>query len=91
MARINESNTLTKHTICKCKCKFDSKKCNSNQKQNNDKYQYEYKNPRKNQVCEKEHVWNPSTCTCENGKYLESIFDDSVITCDPKNFNEKKR
>ena len=49
----------------------------------------------------KEHyIWNPATCSCENGKYLASITDDdSVITCDeiieetkiiPINFNEKK-
>ena len=47
-------------------------------------------------------VWNPSTCICENGKYLASTMDDSVITCDeviesyseemkaiPTNFNKK--
>ena len=37
--------------------------------------------------------------SCKNGKYLASIIDDSVTTCDkvmeetktiPKNFNEKK-
>ena len=32
----------------------------------------EYKNP-------KEHN---ATCSCKNGKYLGSIIDDSVITCD---------
>ena len=46
-------------------------------------------------ICE-----NPATCSCKSGKYLESIIDDSVITCDeiieektkavPVNFNEKK-
>ena len=30
----------------------------------------------------KSYIWNPSTYTCENGKYLGSIIDDSVITCD---------
>ena len=29
----------------------------------------------------KYYIWSPSTCGCENGKYLESITDDSVITC----------
>ena len=29
-----------------------------------------------------------STCICENGKYLASIMDDSMITV-MKNFNEK--
>ena len=49
---------------------------------------------------EKDHIQNPVTCSCENGKYLASIIDDSVITCDeiieetntvPTNFNEKKQ
>ena len=37
----------------------------------------------------------PSTCNCENGKYLASIMDDSAIMCDkiiaetvPTSFNE---
>ena len=43
-------------------------------------------------------IWNPATCSCENGKYLASIIDDSVIACDeiveerktvPTNFNEE--
>ena len=33
-------------------------------------------------VSEKDHVWNPATCNCENWKYLESIMDDSAIICD---------
>ena len=45
------------------------------------------------------NIMNPATCSCENGKYLASIIDNSVITCDeitdaetktiPTNFNEK--
>ena len=27
-------------------------------------------------------TWNPATCICKNGKYLASIIDDLVITCD---------
>ena len=30
----------------------------------------------------KDCVWNPAMCNCENEKYLASIMDDSVITCD---------
>ena len=51
-------------------------------------------------MCEKDYIWNPATCSCKNGKYLESIIiDDSVITCDEiieetksisTNSNEKK-
>ena len=55
-------------------------------------------------MCKKDYFWNPATCSCENGKHLASITNDSVITCDeiieetktiptktvPTNFNEKK-
>ena len=30
---------------------------------------------RKHHVCEKDYIWNPSTCSCENRKYLASIID----------------
>ena len=36
----------------------------------------------KKHICEEDYIWNPSTCSCENGKYLVSIIDDSAITCD---------
>ena len=29
-----------------------------------------------------ENIWNPATGNCENGKYVGSIVDNSVITCD---------
>ena len=48
------------------------------------------------------YVWNPAACNYDSGKYLESIMDDSGITCDgvivsndeetktsPINYNEK--
>ena len=50
-------------------------------------------------VCEADYIWNPRTCTCENGKVLESIIRDLVFTCDeilemtktiPTNFNENE-
>ena len=28
------------------------------------------------------NIWNSATCSCKNGKYLASINDDSVVTCD---------
>ena len=47
----------------------------------------------------KYYIWNPGTCSCENGRYLASIMDDWVMTCDKifeeetktvtANFNEK--
>ena len=76
---INESKTLTKHISCKCKCKFDGRKCHSDQWWNNNKCRCDC---RKRHVCGKDYVWNPATSNSENGKYLASIMDDSVIICD---------
>ena len=76
---INESKILTKHKSCECKCKFHARKCNSNQKWNNDKCWYKCK---KHHICEKGYIWNPATCTYENGTYLASIIGNSVITGD---------
>ena len=59
--------------------KFDNIACNLNQKSNNDKCQYECE---KYYTFKKDYSWNPSTCICENSKYLESIADDSVIVYD---------
>ena len=45
----------------------------------------------------KYYIWNAATCSGENGKYLASITDDSLISCDeiieetktvPTNFNK---
>ena len=94
---INESKILTKHVSRKCGCKFHGRKRNSDQKWNNDTCRCERK---KHHICEKDYIWNPAACSCENGKYLASIIDDLVITCDEildavetkavaTNFNEK--
>ena len=94
---INESKTLTRHISCECKCKFDGRKCNSDQWCDNDKCCCEC---RKCHVCEKDYICNPATFSCENGKCLASIMDNSVIICDEviesyneeeSNFNEKKQ
>ena len=67
------------HISCEHKCKFDGRKCNENQKWNIDKCWCECK---KHNISEKNYIWNPSTCSCKNGKYLASIIDDSVVRCD---------
>ena len=82
VTRINESKALAKHISCECKCESDGRKCNSNQNWNNDKCQYECKNRRKHYACEKDYIWNLSTCTCKNDKYLGSMIVDSVVICD---------
>ena len=104
ITRINEYKTSAKYISWKSKYKFDGRKYTSNQMWNNNKCQYEWKTPRKHHACKKYYSWNPSTCTSENGKYLENIADDSIITCDeiiyavrsearktmPINFSDKK-
>ena len=35
-----------------------------------------------NFLVEKDFIWNLATCGCENCKYLSSIIDDSLVTCD---------
>ena len=87
---INESKTLTKHISCKCKCRFDGRKCNSDQWWNNDKCWCKRK---KRHVCEKDYVSHPPTCSCENGKYLASIMDDSVIISNEviESYNEETK
>ena len=75
----NESEILTKDISSECKWKFDEKKCNSNQKWNKNKCWCECK---KRHICEKECIWNPATCSSRKRKYLASIVDNSVITCD---------
>ena len=48
-------------------------------------------------MCEKNYIWNPTTCICKNEQYLASIIGDSVITCDEiidakaKSNNEKTK
>ena len=53
-----------------------------NQKWNNDKCRYGCNNPKEQRVCKRSYIWNPATCSCENGKHVENIIGDSVITCD---------
>ena len=62
----NETRAILKHFSCDFKCKFNSSTCNSNQKWNNETCQGECKSYRN---YEKDYY--------KNGKYLQSIADDS--------------
>ena len=97
---INESKILPNNISWEYRCRFDGRKWDSDQSLNSNKCWCECK---KRNVCEKDYVWKPATCSCENGKYLTSIMKDSTITCDeiiksyaeeaktiPTNFAEKK-
>ena len=34
------------------------------------------------QIYENYYIWKLATCSCDNGKYLACIMDDSDITCE---------
>ena len=36
---------------------------------------------KKHNTCEKGYIWNHTTCSSKNGKYLANVMDDSVIKC----------
>ena len=78
---INESKGLTKHISCECKCKFDGRNWDSNPKGNNDKCRCVFKNLKECDVCKKDDIRNPAKCTCENGRSLKIVIDNSVVTC----------
>ena len=75
----NEVKTMIKHISCDCKCKLDSSTCNSNQKWNNRTCQSECKIY---STCKKGYSWNTTTYVSDNGKYLKSAVNDSVMACD---------
>ena len=58
------------------------RKYNSYQKWNKGKCQFESKNSIKHRVCKEHYVSNPSVSACETNKYLKSIVNDLVLTCD---------
>ena len=33
----------------------------------------------KHHICDKDYIWNSAACSCEYGKYLPNIRDDSVM------------
>ena len=82
ITEVNELKTLTKYISCKYYFKFDGRKFNSDQKWNSNEFQCECKNLKEHHVCKKHYIWNPAAYSCENGKYVGNIIDNSVITCE---------
>ena len=39
-------------------------------------------NPKERSACKQDYISNPPTCSFESGRYLKSIIDSSIITCD---------
>ena len=85
----DEAKAMTEHILCDCKCKLISATCNSNQKWNDKTGQCECKNYHN---CEKNYIWNPSSCICENSKYWKSVADTlvTVIVIVMNNLSIKK-
>ena len=74
----NEATAMIELISCNCKCKFNRTTCNSKQKWNK-LCQCECKNY---QNCRKNYSWIPSTCICDNSKYLKSISNTAVTERD---------
>ena len=79
ITRINEEKISVQHISCNCKRKLTVQRV------------IQIKNRIMTHVnvhikinihAKKYYRWNPSTCICENGKYLNSIINESVIVCD---------
>ena len=45
---------------------------------------------KKRHVCQKGYFWNPG-CSCQSGKYLASIMDDSVIKTNLSQIMKKRK
>ena len=63
---MNVSKTLKKHISCECKYNLTKENVIQINGGDNDKCPCECKN---HNVCEKDYIWNPSTCNCENGNF----------------------
>ena len=75
---INGSKTLAKHPSCECECTFDWRMFGILLHVAG--FQTFFK--RMWMYIWLKNVWNPATCSCENGQYLTSIMVDSEIMCD---------
>ena len=62
---------MKEHISCDCKCKFSSTTCTLNHKWQNKTCHCESKNDCKSK---EDNGWNPSTCICENSKYLKVLL-----------------
>ena len=71
---INEWKTLTKHISCEYKCKFDGIKWNSNQSGIMINVDVNVKNS----IREKDHIWNPTTCSCKNFYILLAFLSITI-------------
>ena len=63
LARINETRKIVWHETCKCICRLTSAICNDRQEWNENKCRCKCKEGLVSKlVCDKGHMWNPSTC-----------------------------
>ena len=74
----NGSKKLTKHISCNVNVDLMEENIN----QINGGVMIKVHAGVKNNINVKRIMFKPVTCSCENGKYLASIMDDSAIMCD---------
>ena len=74
---VNETRFIDQHESCKCKCGLNKSLHNSKQKWNRDECRCQCKDLDDWSSCEKDYMWNPSTCdcvcnrVCKIGEYLD--------------------
>ena len=61
--------------MCKCKCRLDASIFNNKQRCSDNKCRCQCKEMIDKGKCDKEFVWNPSSCECEcdKSRYLGEI------------------
>ena len=73
LARINETRKIVWHETCICICRLTSAVCDDKQEWSKTKCICERKEDLIGKLtCDKGYMWNPSTCSCECGKYCET-------------------
>ena len=80
----NKSKILTKDISCKNKFSFDKKNVIQIDRTITINIDVSAKN-----VMHVKKIIFGITCSCENGKYLASIMNDSAITCEVKKCDKK--
>ena len=68
MSRTNETKDIKWHEKCKCECRLDENVSSNKQCWNKNKRRSECKELSDNGVCEKDFIWNPSSCEWECNK-----------------------
>ena len=84
VSRVNEIRFLVQHESCGCKCRLNEIVRNVKQKQKRDECRCECKELDDCSSCEKDYMWNPSTCNSECNKAckIDEYLDVKDCSCE---------